>query len=52
MVSWVYSLVVVRGLLITVASLVQNTGSRQVGFSGCSFWALKHMFSGCGHGLS
>ena len=36
-------LVVVRGLLITVASSALG----HVGFSGCGFWALEHRVSRC-----
>ena len=40
-------LVVVRGLLIAVASLVRSTGSRHVGFSSCGTWALERRLSSC-----
>ena len=33
--KWGLLFVVVRGLLIAVASLLQSTGSRHVGFSSC-----------------
>ena len=40
-------LVVVRGLLITVASSALG----HVGFSGCGFWALEHRVSRCSAGV-
>ena len=50
-----YSLVLVQGLLIVVASLVEHrlqnvpasVGAVQ-GLSGCSSWALKHRLNSCG----
>ena len=33
-----YSLIAVCRLLTVVASLLQNAGSRHMGFSGCNMW--------------
>ena len=44
-----YTLVVVRGLLIVVASLVAEHGALgHAGFSGCGSWALEHRLNSCG----
>ena len=43
-----YSLVVVLGLLIMVASLIVSTGCRHVGFSSCGSWALEHRLNSWG----
>ena len=40
--------IVVRGLLIAVASLLWSTGSRHAGFSSCGSWALERRLSSCG----
>ena len=43
-----FSLVAVLGLLIAVASLLQSTASRSMGFSGCTSQALEHRLGSCG----
>ena len=43
-----FSLGVVLGLLIVVASLVAKHGSRAHGLSSCGSWALEHRFNSCG----
>ena len=40
--------VAVRGLLITVASLVVEHGLRRTGFSSCGSWALERRLRSCG----
>lgn len=42
-----YSLAVVQGFLIAVASLLRSTGSRAHGLRSCSFWAVEHRLSSC-----
>ena len=40
--------VAVHGLLIVVASLVAEHGSRCAGFNSCGMWALERRLSSCG----
>ena len=46
--EWGLLFVVVRGLLIAVASLVAEHGPRRVGFSSCGSRALERRLSSCG----
>ena len=45
-VSWVYTLVIVHGLLVAVVSLVAELGAH--GLGSCGSWALERRFSSCG----
>ena len=51
-VSGGYSLIVVQGLLIAVASLVVECRLYITSFSSCGSWALEHWLSSCGTWVS